>query len=141
MQLQIPLDAPGDSSFHVIYRPGHEYKFILHAGYELRTNICPPRKVSTDFVSLSPTGLLVLAKDYAWNGASGPAIDTVDFIRGSGAHDALYQLLSQGLLPLNYRKAADQLLMQIVLEDKMWKLRASWVYAGVRIAGRLYLKG
>jgi hypothetical protein len=40
-----------------------------------------------------------------------------------------------GLLPLEYRESADQLLRTVCLQDGMWKVRAWWVYQAVRIGG------
>ena len=50
-------------------------------------------------------------------------------------HDALYQLMGDGLLPLSEREAADATLRRICLEDGMSSIRAWWVYWGVRIGG------
>lgn len=127
-----------DDTFVARYRPGEKYKFIMVNPYGFRTDLIPAMPIQTPFASLSRTGLLILEAGYAWNGASGPAIDTVDFVRGSGGHDALYQFLRDGLLDMSHRQAADDLLYRTVLEDGMIKARAAWVYAGVRLAGRLY---
>ena len=78
-------------------------------------------------------GVLTTQSHYAWDGPSGPTIDTKTFMRGSLFHDALYQLMRQGRLDRIYRKYADQLLRQICLEDGMNKFRAWYVYHAVRI--------
>jgi len=77
--------------------------------------------------------MISIVKGYAWDGPSGPAIDTASFMRGSMVHDALYQLMRDGYLEHSYRKQSDQLLQQICKEDGMWTLRAFWVYLGVRL--------
>jgi len=138
--MNLIIEAPGDATFHAEYRPRMEYKFLMRAPYALQTNISCSKLVGNEFVTLSPTGLLMMAEGYAWNGASGPAIDTVDFVRGSGTHDALYQLIREGHIGMEHRKAADELLRTIALEDNMWKIRANWVYLGVRIGGRYYTR-
>jgi hypothetical protein len=77
-------------------------------------------------------GLLTVNAGYAWDGPSGPTIDTKNFMRGSLAHDALYQLMREGRLPTKHRKAADDLLYSMCREDGMSWLRAQIVYGAVR---------
>jgi hypothetical protein len=138
--MNITIASKG-TAFHAQYRPGNKYKFMMLDRYGFSTDLAAPSFISTRYATLSPTGLLVLEPGYAWDGASGPAIDTPDFIRGSAGHDALYQFIRLGLLDMSYRQSADSLLHRIILEDDMYKLRAAWVYAAVRMAGRIYMKG
>lgn len=140
MMPQQILQVSSDAVFQVQYRPSEKYKFKLLAPYSIRTGLIPLQGAGTDFAYLSPTGLLQISKEYAWDGASGPAIDTVDFIRGSCVHDALYQLIRERQLSMEFRAGADELLHTVIVQDDMWKIRAGWVYASVRIAGRLYMK-
>jgi len=88
--------------------------------------------IVTEFITLFTDGMLLIRKGYAWDGASGPAIDTKNIIRGSLVHDALYQLLRQGNLDMSWREQADKDLKRICLEDGMSKLRAWYVYKCVR---------
>ena len=78
---------------------------------------------------------LKILKGYCWDGPSGPAIDTKDFMRGSLVHDCLYQLIREGYIRSSYRKKADTLLRKICREDGMSLIRSIWVYLGVRIFG------
>ena len=78
-------------------------------------------------------GRLTIKSGYAWDGPSGPAFDTRNFMRGSLVHDVLYQLMREGSLPRTARKYADELLRQMCLEDGMSWVRAWWVYRGVRM--------
>ena len=103
------------------------YDEIIYYGYEA-------------FVILSPNGSLCLSAGYAWDGPSGPfTIHSKNFMRGSLFHDALYQLMEEKLLPLSFREKADKLLVKICREDGMSAIRASWVYAAVRVFGKLYM--
>ena len=61
-------------------------------------------------------GVLYIGDGYAWDGPSGPALDTRDAMRGSLVHDALYQLIREGLLPSSAREDADKLLRSICRE-------------------------
>lgn len=90
-------------------------------------------------VSLRDDGVLVVAPGYYWDGPSGPAIDTRDFMRSSLVHDALYDLMARRLLPRRFRKSADQLLRALSLEDGMPEWRATYVYWAVRIFGWFHL--
>jgi len=89
-------------------------------------------EIDTRYIALFSNGQLFIKARYAWDGASGPAIDTKTFMRGSLVHDALYQLMREGHLDRKYRKRADQLLREICLEDGMWNVRAAWVYWAVQ---------
>ena len=75
--------------------------------------------------------LLIVRKGYAWDGPSGPTVDTKNFMRGSLVHDALYQLMREGLLSRDLRDEADKLLRRICIEDGMSAVRAWIVYQGV----------
>ena len=113
------------------------YKYQLKEEYTFAdTGIIPAATITTDFIGLDLAGNLTIAKGYAWDGPSGPTIDTRNFMRGSLAHDALYQLMREKHLDHDtYREAADRLLQRICKEDGMCALRAWWVYQGVRIFG------
>lgn len=115
------------------YKEG--YKYQLAEEYRVATSITPERQIFTPWIDLTPEGLLTIRKGYAWDGPSGPAIDTKNFMRGSLVHDALYQLLREQHLKPKWRQHADRELQRICREDGMWALRAWWVYQGVRFGG------
>jgi hypothetical protein len=118
------------------------YKFQLEEDYEHQTGITPAAPGGNRFVHITLDGLLIIRSGYAWDGASGPAIDTPTFIRGSLVHDALYQLMRLGVVQkAGGRLQADKLLREIVLEDGMWSVRAWWVYHAVRVFGGQYMRG
>ncbi len=52
-------------------------------------------------------------------------------------HDALYQLMREGVLPQHVRERADEILKEICIKDGMSKAHAWWVYQGVRIGGAI----
>jgi hypothetical protein len=119
---------------HIWYRELSQYKYQLLEKYVHETGLKIPKAVRTkeDWVRMDKTGRLTLKKGYAWDGPSGPTIDTRNFMRGSLVHDALYQLMREGFLRQNKRKQADALLQSICLEDGMSKVRAAYVYHAVR---------
>ena len=94
------------------------------------------KDIKTDYIELTKNGRLTIKKGYAWDGPSGPAIDTRNFMRGSLVHDALYQLMRERFLKKKkYRKPADNLLRKMCREDGMFCIRSNWVYIGVRLFG------
>ena len=78
-------------------------------------------------------GLLTVEVDYAWDGASGPTIDDKTNMLPSLFHDALYQLMREGLLDRKYRLYADKLMRLHLLKCGMSRFRAWYYYQAVRI--------
>lgn len=115
----------------IAYQGG--YKYQLREPYTVRIPLRPSVAVHTAYISLETTGDLTIKEGYAWDGPSGPTIDTLTFMRGSVVHDALYQLMrEQHLDHTAYREAADRTLRAMCREDGMSSVRAWWVYYGVR---------
>ena len=114
----------------ILYRAG--YKYQLARTYSIKLGIAGA--ADTLFFTLWK-GDLTIREGYAWDGPSGPAIDTANFMRGSLVHDVLYQLIREGYLPESSRELADRILQRICKEDGMSALRAWWVYTGVRFGG------
>jgi hypothetical protein len=110
------------------------YKYQLKKKYTLRIPIIPKKGIKTDYILLSKSSDLEIRKGYAWDGPSGPTIDTSNFMRGSLIHDALYQLMLENYLNHRiYREEADRILKQACIDDGMWPVRAWWVYQVVRL--------
>ena len=108
----------------IYYKKG--YKYQLHENTCVQTEIFG-HDIKTDFVSLDVNGLLSIYKGYAWDGPSGPTIDSPSGMRGALFHDVGYQLIRENLLPIGFRGYFDELFYRILLEDRMFKLRA-WVW-------------
>jgi hypothetical protein len=118
----------------ITYKAG--YKYQLKESYVVKIDIRPAQHIDTDYLTLTIDGTLTVKKGYAWDGPSGPTIDTLNFMRGSLVHDALYQLMRERRVDRDrYREPADRLLQAICKEDGMTSLRAWWVYEGVRFGG------
>lgn len=123
----------------ILYSCGYKYQLVRTTIIKLRI-IRPPAQIETEWCALTPHGRLILWAGYAWDGASGPTFDTSSSMRGSAAHDALYQLCRLGLL--NYlptdelRALIDSEFHSLCLEDGMWSARAwVWLRSVVRFAG------
>lgn len=119
---------------HIYYRRIIGYKYELHDDYSLDVGILGFR-IETEYLKLSEAGVLTIKAGYAWDGPSGPTIDTKDFMRGSLVHDALYQMIRERLLPPKYKDTADHLLREICLEDGMPDFRSNYIYLGVNKFG------
>ena len=108
------------------YRSG--YKYQLAEDEVFKTNIKPSQDIHTRFISLLRDGTLTISAGYAWDGASGPTIDSKSSMRGSLFHDAIYQLIRMCWLPQSYRNLADVEFGRLLKEDGMWWWRRKlWV--------------
>lgn len=115
------------------YRKG--FKYQLAYNYRANLGSCPPIAVTFHWFSISEDGEITIKRGYAWDGASGPGIDTKTIHRGALVHDVLYQCMRLELLPKSYRQTADEIMREICLEDGMSRIRAAWIYYGLRLAG------
>ena len=109
---------------------GYKYELLKETSYVVRIFV----NIGIVYAGINE-GVLWIAEHYAWDGPSGPTIDTKTFMRGSLFHDVLYQMIREGVLDKKYRIVADKLLRKICLEDGMNKFRAWYVYRIIRIAG------
>lgn len=116
----------------IFYKAGYKYQLVADYTHfsQLTGHAC-----RNSFCSLEPDGQLLIHAGYAWDGPSGPTIDTRNFMRGSLIHDALYQFLREGQLPADRRKEADQELDRCLKQDGMSAARRWWVYTGLRWGG------
>src|SRR3990167_11071971 len=100
----------------VYYKEGYKYQtsrdFVISVA-----PICADHERQTDWLRISDKGLLLIKAGYAWDGASGPTLDTDSAMRGPLVHDALYQLMRLGLIDKKWKDAADELLYKMLLED------------------------
>ena len=117
----------------ITYKGG--YKYQLTKRYTHETGIKVPRLIVVSPFLVFDHGRLSIMPGYAWDGPSGPTIDTPSFMRGSLVHDALYQLIREGHLGEEHRLRADELLFMICREDGMSPWRAQYVYWAVRWRG------
>ncbi len=115
------------------YRKLKGWKYQLVEPFMIQLGFSPLDNIRTGFIVLGEDKMLLLARHYAWDGASGPCPDTPNIMKGALVHDALYQLIRLGLLGKNYRKQADMELKRICLESGMSQFWASVVYWACRL--------
>lgn len=119
------------------------YRYRLYGGWVERTNVrghlaqYPARE---HWVCLMPNGDLWIRDRYLWDGPSGLAIDTANFMRASLVHDCLYQLIEKGELPSRVRSKADSEMRRICKEDGMGFFRRWYAWAAVRFFGGFWLR-
>jgi len=128
------------------YKLKKHYKYVLAKDFSIQTDI-KGFDIKTKYIILNPDGLLTSLHDYAWDGASGPAVDTITILKASLVHDILYQLIRMGLLPIYFKAYADKFLQDIYIKDckyrkpnklQLWfsNLRSKWIYFGVDKFGK-----
>jgi hypothetical protein len=90
------------------YKSG--YKYQLETEYHIKASIKPTTDVVTPYIDLDIKGNLTIKRGYAWDGTSGPVIDTDENLRASLVHDAFYQLMRMRKLKSSeHKEAADKL--------------------------------
>ena len=118
----------------ISYKKGYKYQIVNN--YSTNIPIQPDDDIFTDYIDLYRDGKINIKKGYAWDGPSGPTFDTLNFMRGSLVHDALYQLMREEKIEKNnYRESVDRLLQHMCKEDGMSSIHAWWVYLGIHIFG------
>jgi len=121
---------------YIEYRSG--YKYQLAVEYRLQTGIIPKNAIEEpQYVKLLADGTLVVTEGYAWDGPSGPVIDTRQNLRASLVHDAFYQLMRLRKLTIRgYKDRADRLFKSICIEDGVPKTTAHIYYLGLKLGGK-----
>lgn len=114
--------------FNICYQ-----KIKKHYKYKLFTTVrvaigITGYKTRTAFIDLSEEGVLTIFKNYAWNGADWPAIDTESIMAASLVHDALCQLVENNHLPRTLVKQINNIMITICEEKKMSKFRIKRVH-------------
>lgn len=120
---------------HIRYRSG--YKYQLASKYSITSGIKPTEPIDTEFIKLNTRGRLTIVRGYAWDGPSGPVIDTKENMRASLVHDALYQLMRHRKLNADAHKdKADRLFEKICIQDGVSRTIAQIYYLGLKLGGR-----
>lgn len=120
----------------ISYKQGYKYQivesFIVDIPISPKVNIVSP----SEYIEFTSEGKLTIKKGYAWDGPSGPTVDTLSFMRGSLVHDALYQLMREGSLNRDeFKEKSDRLLQKMCREDGMNAMWAWFVFIGLKVGG------
>ena len=111
-----------------------KYKYRLYNRFFYQVDIIGVKMSQSSFLTLT-NGCLDIRKGYTWDGATDPAIDTANFMKASLVHDALYQLIREGVIDRDERNKCDKILQTICIQEGMSKIRAWFVYQGVKRFG------
>lgn len=81
---------------------------------------------------------MIIRKGYAWDGASGPTVDTRSNMLAGCVHDVLYQCIRLGIMSHDFKHAADRELYHIMRAygqqharsriGKLWAKARAWLY-------------
>ena len=118
------------------YKKRRLWKYRLHADEVLKVLITPENSINSEFIRLTKTGRLTIKAGYCWDGSSGPTIKSHKTKMPSLFHDAIYNLLRDGLLDQEWRKSADEQFRDMLIERGFWKWRADFWYKALRKAGQ-----
>lgn len=109
-------------------------KYQLVEDYVIDIEFSQAVDIEANLVKLSANGTLTVGTGFAWDGVTGLAFDTRNFMRASLVHDALYHLLRQtGTNPKLHEKA-DELFLTIAKIDGVHPLRARIHYTNLYLA-------
>jgi len=115
------------------------YKYQLEYTARIRVELILLKPITIRFLKYEK-GILHVIPGYAWNGPSGPTMDTDTFIRASLFHDALYQLMEECYLSWDYKELADNILKDICKLDGMSLFRRNYVYQFVDKFGECWVR-
>ena len=123
------------SNDFIEYRSG--YKYQLANDYDIRITIKPTEDIDIQFISLDKKGNLKVKSGYAWDGTSGPVIDTDMNLRASLVHDALYQLMRlRKLKASEHKNKADKLFRTMCKQDGVSSMVAQVYYEALKKLGK-----
>ena len=114
----------------------YKYKFKVEENFSIKL----PYKIP-DFehpYASSKDSILSVKRGYAWDGASGPIINTRDTLVGSLVHDVLYQAMRLNLIKSNSenKKIADKIFFEILKMHGVNSIRRKVWYLAVRLFGK-----
>jgi hypothetical protein len=109
------------------YKSG--YKYQLEEDEVFISSVVIDKVIKTKYINLT-NGALIIKAGYAWDGPSGPTYDSVNSMRGSLYHDAMYQLMRMKKVPARWRVKADDDFGTILKNDGMWNPRR-WMWVNM----------
>jgi hypothetical protein len=107
---------------HLFYCDGYKYQSRCPMVYF--SGILPEKDIFTDLIVLRRDGWMWVAPYFAWDGASGPAIDTASVMRASHFHDGAAALMRMGKLPMDCRFQANETYRRLMITDGAFRERA-----------------
>lgn len=116
------------------------YKFQLNSDVVVQTTLRPAVPcVIQGYIFLDTDGMLYIYRGYAWNGCTNAPDTYSNFLAGL-VHDALYQLMQEGILDQSFKPRADLMLRDIMIEYGSSFIIAELFYQAVKWFGYLHMK-
>ena len=114
----------------------YKYKFKVEENFSIELPFKIPDFVHP-YASLKD-GILSVKRGYAWDGASGPIINTRDTLVASLVHDVLYQAMRLNLIKSSKenRMIADKNFFEILKMNGVNSIRRKVWYFAVRLFGK-----
>ena len=114
----------------------YKYKFKVEENFSIELPFKIPDFVHP-YASLKD-GILSVKRGYAWDGASGPIINTRDTLVASLVHDVLYQAMRLNLIKSSKenRTIADKNFFEILKMNGVNSIRRKVWYLAVRLFGK-----
>lgn len=116
------------------------YKYQLKSDVIIQTSLLPesPRFIQ-GYVFLDTDGTLIIYRGYAWDGCTN-ALDTDSNMLAGLVHDALYQLMQEGVLDWSFKPEADNMLRDIMISQGAFRSIADLFRFAVNEFGRFHMK-
>lgn len=115
------------------------YKYKLQEDLEVEIPELTKYEVLHDYFSMND-GKIYIKKGYAWDGVSGPTIDTKSTFVAGLVHDALYQGMRENLLPASEKITADKIFRRLLRNNGMTWFRSWYFYHAVKWFGKSHVK-
>ena len=114
----------------------YKYKFKVEENFSIELPFKIP-DFEHEYAS-SKDSVLSVKKGYAWDGASGPIINTRDTLVASLVHDVLYQVMRLNLIKSSKenRQIADKNFFEILKMNGVNSIRRKVWYLAVRLFGK-----
>ena len=114
----------------------YKYKFKVEENFSIELPFKIP-DFEHEYAS-SKDGILSVKRGYAWDGASGPIINTQDTLVASLVHDVLYQAMRLNLIKSSKenRQFADKNFFEILKMNGVNSIRRKVWYFAVRLFGK-----
>ena len=116
------------------YRNGYKNQLYNKPEVFQLKYIFPEKDIITHLGTITTKGVMTIFSWYAWDGASGPTVDTKNVVRGSCGHDFLYELIRLGFLPFRYWELADKELNNWLKENGTSAFRRWYWMKGLALA-------
>ena len=119
----------------MIYQQGYKYKLAFDERIEVPFRDKIPLEFYDNGFIMYDYGWLLIRKGYAWDGTSGPIIDTKNNMFPSLVHDAWYQLLREGGMPQSTKVYADRWFGDLCHERGTYKIITDVYVEGLILYG------